>query len=146
MVVNEMSMKIVPVVLLACALAVGAMSVYFSGYGRRFEKNAVRARARVVTFSPIGNNGQMAPIVEFTAQDGSLVRKRAQSAGTRGVQGGDTVNILYERKKVFGLKTWNIFIVKDENSRPFRIYGIVGLVCGLLALALAAGAIFTLLN
>lgn len=137
-----MNMKLLSVVLLACTLVVGLMGWYMLGYGRRFEKRAVRTRATVVTFSPIDGNGQMAPVVEFTAvEDGKHVRMSAQSAGSRGVHGGDQVEILYERKKVFGLETWNIFIVQDSSRRPFGIYTIVGTIMIVAALGLAIAAI-----
>ena len=135
-------MRLLSVVLLACALVVGLLGWYMMGYGRRFEKKAVRTRATVVTFSPIDSNGQMAPVVEFTAvEDGKHVRMPAQSAGSRGVHGGDQVEILYERKKGFGLETWNIFIIQDGSSRPFGIYAIVGAILIVIALGLAVAAI-----
>ena len=84
----------------------------------------------------------MAPVVEFTAaEDGKHVRMSAQPAGSRGVRGGEQVEILYERKKVFGLETWNIFIVKDGSSRPYGVYTVVGAILMVIALGLAAAAV-----
>lgn len=146
LVVKTMNIKLAPMILLACALTLGLMSLYFVGYTKRFERSAVKTRARVVTFSPIASNGQMAPVVEFTAvEDGKPMRKRAQVLGTRQVEGGDEVEILYQRKKVFGLESWNIFIIKDAGSRPYGMYAIVGYVLLVIALILAAAAVAVLM-
>ncbi|MBR2942553.1 MAG: hypothetical protein IKB82_04055 [Clostridia bacterium] len=137
-----MHVKIVPLILLACALVLALMSAGMFGYGKRFLKNAVSTQATVVSFSTVNNHGQRAPVVEFTAkEDGKLVRKPAQPAAARHVQRGDTVDILYQRKKVFGLDSWNIFIIRDALSKPFGIYAVFGWILLVLALILGAAAI-----
>jgi len=142
LVVKTMHVKIVPLILLACALVVAVMSACMFGYGKRFVQHAVSTRATVVSFSTLNNQGQRAPVVEFTArEDGKIVRKPAQPGAARHVKTGDTVDILYQRKKVFGLDSWNIFIVTDAGSRPYGIYAIFGWILLVLAIILAAAAV-----
>ncbi|MGN0996884.1 MAG: hypothetical protein ACI4PG_08230 [Candidatus Ventricola sp.] len=141
-----MSIRILPAALMIGAVAVGFSAVCLIGQERSFVRHAVRTRARVTAISPLGENGQLVPIVSFADTDGNPVEKRAQRMGALGVETGDEVEILYTKKKVFGLNAWNIFIVKDSQSRPYRLYTVLGAVFGVIAAGLAAAGILVWLR
>ena len=47
---------------------------------------------------------------------------------------GDEVAILYTRKKRFGLVFWNIFVERDSQAKPYRVYTFYGVILGMIAL------------
>lgn len=136
-----MGMKVVSAALLIAAAAVGITSACLIGQERSFTRYAKQTTAKVVAVSPLGDRGQLVPIVEFFDEEGNLVRKQAQRYGSLGVKEGDEVKILYTRKKVFGLNAWNIFVMKKPDAKPYRLYKIVGVICAVIAAALAAAGV-----
>ncbi|MBP3522979.1 MAG: hypothetical protein J6M56_05350 [Clostridia bacterium] len=136
-----MSIRILPVALLICAAAVGFCSVCLIAQERYFTSHAVKTKARVAEISPLGERGQLVPIVSFEDAEGNLIKKRAQRIGALGVETGDEVEILYTKKKVFGLDAWNIFIVKNPDSNPYFLYTIMAIICGAAAMVLAVAGI-----
>jgi len=136
-----MSINIIPLAFLICAVAIGFSVVCLIGQERYFTRNAKRTTAIVTAISPLGNGGQLVPFVEFYDEDNRLVQKRAQRYGARGVKEGDEVQILYTRKKVFGLDAWNIFIMKNPESRPYRLYTVFGVIFGVIAMGFAIAGV-----
>ena len=141
-----MSIRVLPAALLVAAAAVGLTSACLIAQERSFERNAKRTTARVVAVSPLGDRGQLVPIVEFVDEQGELVRKQAQRYGSFGVAEGDEVEILYTKKKVLGLNAWNIFVAKTPQARPFRLYAVTGAILAAVAAGLAAAGIVILLH
>lgn len=141
-----MSIRVLPAALLIAAAAVGFSAACLIGQERDFVRNAKRTTARVVAISPLGDQGQLVPIVEFQDETGETIRKQAQRFGALGVQEGEEVEILYTRKKVFGMSAWNIFVARQPDASPFRLYTVMGVICGVIAAALAAAGIVVLLH
>lgn len=141
-----MGIRILPVALLISAAAVGFTSACLIWQERDFVSHAVRTTARVVAIAPLGDQGQMVPIVEFEDEAGQTVRKKAQRFGALGVGEGEEIEILYARKKVFGMDAWNIFVAKNPQARPYRVYTILGAVFGAVAAALAAAGVIVWLR
>lgn len=128
------------------AAALFALSAYvLVNVGPRFEAGTVRAKARVVGYIPAQSGNGLVPQVEFTAQDGTTQRTWAQSFGRWAAAAGvgDEVEILYTQKKVFGKRTWNLFIVgPGETIHPYRGFALIAvLFAALAAAAAAAGAL-----
>jgi len=136
-----MSIRILPVALLICAAAIGFTSACLIWQERDFVSRAVRTRARVITLAPLGEHGQLVPIVEFEDENGQTFRKKAQRFGAIGVKEGEEIEILYSRKKVFGMDAWNIFVAKNPQSRPYRLYTILGVIFGVIAAGFAAAGV-----
>lgn len=132
---------ILPAALWISALAVGFCAVFLIGQERYFVSHAVKTKACVTSISPLGDHGQLVPILTFVDEEGKRVQKRAQRIGALGVETGEEVEILYTRKKVFGLDSWNIFIVKSPKSRPYRLYTNISIVFGVIAIGLAVAGI-----
>lgn len=136
-----MSFRILPVALLISAAAVGFTSVCLIWQERDFVRHAVRTKAKVVTIAPLGDQGQLVPIVEFEDENGETKTKKAQRFGALGICEGEEVEIVYSRKKVFGMDAWNIFVEKNPQSRPYRLYTIVGVIMGVVAVGLATAGV-----
>lgn len=125
-------------IICAFALCIGAAISFASE--KRMTRRAVRTRARIVNFMPLGDHGQLTPMVEFTDETGRQVCQSAQRMGAWGTKVGDEVDILYTHRKVLGMDAWNIFLAQKEGARPFRIYRAAGwflLALGVLLAALA---------
>lgn len=143
----NMNGKMLPaLVLLMMALTFGVASLALIWQERAFTRDMIRASARVIAISPIGGNGKMAAVVEFADEDGRIVQKKAQQAGSFGVAQGDQVDILYTRKKVLGQDLWNVFIARNAQAHPYRLYRVFGVVFGAAAAVLAAVGIRLLLK
>lgn len=140
-----MGIRIVPVALLICAAAVGFTSACLIWQERDFVAHAVRTKARVIALAPFGEHGQLVPIVEFQDENGQVVRKKAQRFGALGVSEGEEVEILYSRKKVLGIDAWNIFVAKNPQARPYRLYTVAGVITAVIAVGLAAAGVIVLL-
>ena len=61
-----------------CALAVGFTSVCLVWQERDFIARAIRTKAQVIALAPLGERGQLVPIVEFLDENGRMVKKQAQ--------------------------------------------------------------------
>ena len=135
---------IAPVTLVFCAAIIAALAYSLIKKYRLFEENAKRTTAKVISISPLGDQGRMVPIVEFSDEFGEIVRQKSQQYGSFGIKSGDSVEILYLRKKVFGLSAWNIFILKKPDSKPYKMYMILGCIMATIAVLLVviAGVLF----
>lgn len=141
-----MEISILPVALLICAVAVGFTSACLIWQERDFVTHAVKTRASVITLAPLADHGQLVPIVEFQDENGQTVRKKAQRFGALGVSEGEEIEILYSRKKVFGMDMWNIFVAKNPQARPYRVYTILGVIFGVIAAGFAAAGVLVWLR
>lgn len=141
-----MNINIVSAVFLICAAAAGVLALCLLNQEKRFVRHAVRTSGYVAGISPLGEGGQMVPVVSFVDMDGNRVIKTAQRVGAHGVSVGDEVAILYTRKKRFGLVFWNIFVERDSQAKPYRVYTFYGVILGMIALGLAAAGIFVLMR
>lgn len=128
-------------VLLICALALFVGAVCSFAVERGMKRRAVRTRARVLEPAPLGGNGQLVPMVEFTDSTGRLIRHSAQRFGAFGVRTGEETDILYTHKKVLGLDAWNIFVLARPDANPFRLYRVAGIFLAVLGVVLAALAL-----
>lgn len=140
------SMRIIALALLMCGVGCGVGAALSIAQGRAFERTAVRTQAVISDFLPFGENGRLVPYVRFADEQGNEVHVRAQRRGTRGLEVGDEVSIIYSQKKVFGQKVWNVFVLKDGNAKPYGLYTAIGAVLAALAAAMLAGAAFLLLR
>lgn len=136
-----MSIRILPLTLLCCALLVAFVAVCCFVTEKRFAANAIRTWGRIVTYLPFGENGALSPVVEFVDKDGVKQSRQANRAGTWNAQAGDEVSILYTKRKVLGMDAWNIFVAADEDARPYRSYTIAGVILSVIAVGLAAAGI-----
>lgn len=136
-----MEIRILPVALLICAVAIGFTSACLIWQERDFVAHAVKTKASVIALAPLADHGQLVPIVEFQDENGQTVRKKAQRFGALGVSEGEKIEILYSRKKVFGMDTWNIFVAKNSQARPYRVYTILGIIFGVIAAGFAAAGV-----
>lgn len=136
-----MNTWILPAALLICAAAAGFCAMFLISLERFFVSHAIKTTARVTALSPLGDHGQLVPILSFVDAEGKNAQKRAQRVGALDVEIGEKVNILYTRKKVFGLDSWNIFVVKNSKSRPYHLYTIMSIVFGAIAVGLAVADI-----
>ena len=141
-----MTIQILPLALLIAAASVGFCAACLIWQERDFVRHAKRTKAKVIAISPLGNQGQLVPIVQFLDEDGNSVKKQAQRFGALGIKEGDEVEILYTRKKVLGLNAWNIFVVKTADARPYKLYTVAGIICSAVALILAAAGVIVLLK
>jgi len=141
-----MSIRILPVALLISAAAVGFTSACLIWQERDFVRHAVRTTAKVTAIAPLGDQGQLVPIVEFEDENGETKTRKAQHFGALGVCEGEEVEIVYSRKKVFGMDMWNIFVEKNPQSRPYRLYTVVGVIMGVVAAGLAAAGVIVWLH
>ena len=140
-----MNINIVSAVFLICAATAGALALCLLNQEKRFVRHAVRTSGYVTAISPLGEEGQLVPVVSFVDVDGNQVIKTAQRASASGVSVGDEVAILYTRTKRFGLVFWNVFVERDSQARPYRVYTVYGVILGMIALGLAAAGIFVLM-
>ena len=142
-----MNSKMIPVIVLVLMSVIfGITALLLFMQSRSFTHNMIQTHAQVAAISPIGGNGQRIAIVEFTDTEGNFVRKKAQAIGSFGVKTGDQVTITYTRKALFGKYVWNIFILKDSSSHPYRLYEIIGSVMLAAAVILSVAGIRILLK
>ena len=141
-----MEIRILPVALVICAAAVGFTSACLIWQEQDFSSHAVKTTAKVIALAPLADHGQLVPIVEFQDENGQSVRKKAQRFGALGVSEGEEIEIVYSRKKVFGMDMWNIFVMKDPLAKPYRLYTIMGVVMGVIAAGLGLAGIIVWLR
>ncbi len=141
-----MKRKVVSLILLGCAATVAFLSLCFFFTSRSFDRQAIRTQAVVTGFTVYRSGHTQSPYVSFTLSDGRRVERPAQPLGSWEVRKGDTVEIAYTHRKVFGLDALNIYIVTDKSPNPYRIYGIVAALLAAVAAALLAAAAVTWLR
>jgi hypothetical protein len=126
------------------ALAFGAATLYAWSSLRIFQKDSVRATARLVDLTARAQENAPVPIVEIADQDGKLSRHKARAANVRVLSPllGQEVEVQYTKKKVFGLDVWNIQIITGQQSVDSSGgYGLFTVVLCVLAIGFLIAAL-----
>ncbi|MBE5801776.1 MAG: hypothetical protein E7319_05745 [Clostridiales bacterium] len=122
---------------LAAAIGAGCSAVI----GRRARRKAIRTRATVRSFSPIGGHGQLAPEVEFTHTDGRVIRSWTQRYASSGLRVGDETEILYNHHSLWGAETWDVFILRRPDANPYVLYSLAAGFLTVAAVGLMVAAV-----
>ena len=142
-----MNINIVSAVFLICAAAAGVLALCLLNQEKRFVRHAVRTSGYVAGNFSSGGRGTDGSCGFVCGHGWQSGHQKLRNAWARMVcPWGDEVAILYTRKKRFGLVFWNIFVERDSQAKPYRVYTFYGVILGMIALGLAAAGIFVLMR
>lgn len=121
-------MRIQAIFWIACGLFALAGFGCFTQW-RDFSKHAVRTTARFEGYLP-STGARAVRLVTFTTPDGVEHKQRASNSPrwADAVRVGETVEILYTVRQVFGVPAWNVMMVRPGETGNPQVIALVGAV------------------